>query len=314
MLALRPKQKRWFIFILIVLSAYTGYKLSNFQPRVPSTPPLDVREAEAIFKNASNYNKTIMNFNMADLKRADSSFRQLIGTDGVKTKYYNNMGSGIIAIMEVTPQVVNQSEARLRELPGLTGEKTITTPRKITEIGTDVNSHIDQNKMILSRLRERVKSQHLTTREIGELQNQIRNIQTTIDSLSSIQSIEKERSNSIIFATVNPIASPMKGGKFIQFRNLTFGVIGSLIGYTLLTVAAYFCFEVLSKLLNYIGIKSSNPSSRYGGYKYGHYGYGYGEKRKSKKKKIYVPREGSDTDEEEELPLEVTRKTKRKAT
>ncbi len=308
MLALRTKHKRWLIFIIIILSAYTGYRLSNFEPTAKPTPEVDLREARNIFDRANNYRKTVINFKVDELSKADSTFQVVLNSDGVSTKYYYNRGNNIVAILEIEPQISQETEAILRSIPGFDNEKTTVSPGRRSERYIDVDSHIEQNEMILTRLQERRNNPHLTTREIAELQGQMRTIQTAIDSLSSIQSIEEERSNNLIFATINRTPSPMAGGTFSQYRNLIVWTAGSLVGYTLIAILAFFCYELLNRLMNLIGIKSAKSDASYGGYKYGGGSYGYGYKRKPKKKKIYVKKKSSDNDNDQEEKTDILSK------
>lgn len=299
MLALRTKHRKWIIFIIIVLSAYTGYRLSNFQPTAKPTPEVDVREARNIFESANNYRKTVMNYRVDQLDKADSTFKIILNSEGVNTKYYYNRGSNIVAILEIEADVSQETETLLRSIPGLSDEKTTVSPGRRSDRYIDVDSHIEQNEMILERLQERRNNPHLTTREIAELQGQMRNIQSTIDSLSSIQSIEEERSNNLIFATISRTLPPTAGGTFAQYRNLVVWTAGSLVGYTLIAIIAYVCYELLSKLMNAIGIKSAKSGGGYGGYKYGG-SYGYSYRRKPKKKRVYVKKKKSSGEDEED--------------
>lgn len=302
MLAIRSKYKRWFIFFIIVLSGYTGYRLSNFNLREPRTVQLETREALSLFREAENYRKTTMSFTVNDIGEAMSIFQEVRELEGVTDLRYDYTSNGLVSVLSVPEEATGEAETILRKIPGLVSENTTIIPKSDREPFVDIETRIKHNEAFLKRLEERKKNPNLSTREIAELLTKVSAVQTTIDSLKSIPTVSESRQNSLIFATIRGAVSPVKGGKFVQYRNLALWTLGSLFAYTILSVVLYFFYELLNRLMTFIGIRSARTSSRYGGYKYGQYGgqYGYGEKRKKKKRKVYVKRDELDNEEEDE--------------
>jgi hypothetical protein len=292
---MRRKTRNVIIFCIIVLSIVSAIKVTGFSLGSPKAQDVNKKDVEKLYKEANNISKSEISYITSDFGKTSSEFNRIINREGVRKLYYVREKGSLVALVDIpnesTPEVLNE----LRNLSGLDHEKIETAPLANSEL-IDAKSHIDQNKMILKRFTDRMSNPHLTTREIGELQSSIRQIQTKIDSLSNLHNVEQARQNQLVMATVQQIA---KSSDSTQLRRVTKLAQWSFINFIVLAVAAvliYFAYNLLFGLSKMLGIKSSTGSAGYG-YTYGK-SYGYGNK--SEKKRKYVRKEHSSDSKESE--------------
>ncbi len=279
MLYLTTKQKHFIIFIILFLSFYTGFRLSNFTEWEPTIVTFDTSSFESYFNNANNYTKTKLSYEVNDLEDSIIPFRNVFTMKGVDIVKYEETQNNIISILEIAEEQSDDIISYLRDLPVLKSEVTRTEDRIRIP---DIDVHIKNQNTLLRRFKERLEQAHLTTREISELQDKIKNAQIEVDSLRTIPLIEEARNAHLVLATFEEEFIPHKGMVLTRYTNLIIAVIGSLVGYTVLAIIIYFCFNIFNSLMNALGVKTSRSSSRYGG---GKYIYGHSDRRKTKRDK-----------------------------
>lgn len=290
MLSMRRMTRNVYIAAILLLSVFAGYILSDFQISRPIRQEAVSKEALTTYREAKNFTKTEMNFVVNNLKVVADKLELIYNIEGVRKKFEDKKHDGLVAMIEVPEELRRQINSELKSIEGLKNEKTESS-FDVRYESVDSESHIEQNKMILKRLRERLTYQNLTTREINELEGSIREIQTKIDSLNSIQSVQKARMNQLILIEATQYSKPNATNQIKKYGNLIKWTVISMISLSVFALILYFAFYLLTKLAKAVGIKSAKSSSRYG-YSYGQYGYG----RSSKRKRKVVKKEDKEND------------------
>ena len=280
MLFMRRKLQTAIILAIIAVSVYSAVQITGIPKRGVRTVELDLREPRRVFEQSINNRKTIINYLIADAHEISSQFNQILTREGTNVYFNNRDRSHFVAVFDTPKEQEASVLEKLRQIDGLSNEKTETALTKPGGI-IDINSHVRENELVKERYRERLKNPHLTTREIGELQFQIRTIQTKIDSLNSVKELEEVKTNPLYFIIARTHSGNMAPTKHIkQYGQLLFVTLAFILLYTLAALLITYSFTAISKLMKLSGIKTSKSGgSRYS---YG-YGYSYANKRKKKK-------------------------------
>lgn len=285
MITMRRVTRNTVIFFIIALSIYAGIQMTGFSFTATKVRTIDTKEADSVFNEAKNFSKSVINYTTNDIDELGQKLNQVVMTDGVKKYYYVKERGSLVAVIEVSEELRETVVSGLHNLPGLENEKTETALTSDTGL-IDTASHIELNKDILKRYRERLSYQNLTTREIGELQNSIRNIQTKIDSLSSIHTVELARKNQLIMVIARQHAKSGTSSQLKKYFNLGKWSVTFMVIFSIGAIIIYFFFYLLTKLSRALGIRSPKSGGRYG--------YSYGSKYSySPKKRKYVKKSSS---------------------
>ncbi len=298
MIFMSSSAKRWIIFIIFLLSIIMGYRMSDVGSPKPTESGIDIREAENVFQNSIHTRKTRMNFAVSNFQNAIDSFNEIISAEGIKQFYRLTGDMNIVSVIEISASEDDNIITRLRNLPGLENEKTETI-EDISHTTIDTPSHLEQNRFLLQRYRERLNNPYLTTREISELQLQIRDIQTRIDSLYRIDHIkaEQEKQNHLVMAVIRRAESPGHTSRIMIYIDLAVKIIFSFVTITIIVILLYFGIILLLKLMEWLGVKSSRKGLHYL-YRYQKYGSDY---RSGHKGYIRKRRKSTPSDEQESI-------------
>lgn len=303
MVALSVNLKRVIIFIILALSIYLGYKTSGFSLRPQQETSVDTREAEQVFKNAINKDKTVMRFTVSDFNSAVNMYNEAINVEGVRQFYFTGRRRNIVSVIEIPIDLYSNVLSQLRQIPGLESEKTETEP-VTTSSAIDIEKHIEQNNFLLQRYRERLGSPYITTREIGELHKQISNIQTKVDSLNQIRTIlaEQEKDNQLIMTVIREVTAPPTSSNVKRFLKLLLYVAISFVLITICAMLVFFAIELLIKLMVVLGIVSKKSSSSLY-HRYTHSGYGYNRRYDRSRIRKRIPRtQDEEQDDDKSVP------------
>lgn len=267
MVALSLNFKRLIIIIILVLSIFMGIRFSDFNLKPHMETTVETREADRVFKNAVNIKKTRMLFTVNNFREAQELYNEIADTEEIKKFYHTSSSNNLVSVIEAPPHMNEEVIGELRKIPGLESERT-ETHNVVSMSPADVRRHLEQNEYLLRRYRSRLDSPYLTTRELGELQGELRDIQAKIDSLNQVNNIisEQEKQNHLIFSVIRKSSKPtiieqvLRGVYFIAFTVVSFLVI------TLLALVVFLGADLLSRLMLAVGIESKRHSSLYSRY------------------------------------------------
>ncbi len=268
MMTIRKKTKGFIILLIIALSVFAAIKFTGFQTQAPKEAIINTREADLIFNKANHYQKAVFQYTVNDLDLVKGKIGSLLSEnkDSIRSIYYLD-SNGVVSVLEIKKNHIDAILQKLREIEGLGSEKRESSQiLPVTMI--DVQSHITQNRQSLKRLQERQQSQHLSAREIGEVDQQIRNVQTKIDSLNNLQSVEENKNNLLAKITVKKVTQPSKSNTKI-YLNLAIWIAIFIVAFTIALIIILFVYRIIGQIMSALGIRSKTHGSRYG------YGYGY---------------------------------------
>jgi hypothetical protein len=298
MFFMKRKTQNFIIFAIIALSVYAAVQVVGIPKPKPVTAVLNLEEPRKVFDNAINSQKTIMNFSVAELSEITPKINDILSQEDIKVYYNVRQENSLVTVFDAPREQENDTVSRLREIEGMTNEKTESA---LIKPGgrIDIESRVNQNVDNLARYRERMKNPNLTTREIGELQHQIQAVQTRIDSLNSVKELEEVKNNPLFMVVIS--RAERKSGTTSHLRGYVNLAIWTLVFIALFTVAALmitYTYAGIAKLMRVTGIKTAKSGgSRYS---YG-YGYSYARKRKDKRKHHSKSKDKeSDQDEDKE--------------
>ncbi len=270
MIILSSNLRKFIAFAILILSIILGIWFSDFFAQKPIEQVIDTREAEAVFRNAIHNKKTKLDYSVPNFEEAVELYEDVIAIDGVKKYYHITGNKNIVSVIELPYNIDDHVMTLLRQIPGLESERSETL-EDIASATIDTQSHIEQNQYLLQRYRERLNNPNLTTREISELQTQIRNIQTKIDSLYLINHIktEQEKQNHLVLSVIRHkgVSGPTVG--IMRYVDLGLAIIMSFILITIVVIFMYFGIELLNRVMDALGVKSKRGSNYL--YKYRHF-------------------------------------------
>jgi|GEM_PF-2294486 len=270
MIILSSNLRKFIAFAILVLSILLGIWFSDFFAQKPVEQIIDTREAETVFRTAIHNKKTKLDYSLSNFDDAVKLYEEVIAIEGVKKFYHITGNRNIVSVIEIPFNIDDHVMTLLRQIPGLKSERTETL-EDIASATIDTQSHIEQNQYLLQRYRERLNNPNLTTREISELQTQIRSIQTKIDSLYMINHIktEQEKQNHLILTIMRHRDISSSSDNIMMYVDLGLAIIMSFILITIVVIFMYFGIELLNRLMDALGVKSKRGSNYL--YKYRHF-------------------------------------------
>ncbi|MBW6516116.1 MAG: DUF4349 domain-containing protein [Candidatus Cloacimonetes bacterium] len=294
MIMLSSSFKRFIIFGIIFISIILGIRQSNIGKTGIEPREVELRRAERVFNDSYHSRKTVVNFAVNNFPAAAKLFNEVIASEGVLNLYHESSNVSIVSVIEIPEENFNYVLSRFRDLPGLQTEKTETID-DIALSAIDVTSRIEQNRYLLQRYRERLNNPYLTTREIGEIQGQIRSIQTVIDSLYQLDHIRTQQlqQKHLVLAVISRIDPPHTTGSLMKYIYFALWTVISFIVITIIVVLLYLGMILLDKLFVTLGIRSLNKDSHYH-YRYHSYinrNQGSSRDGRIKRKRKYKPLE-----------------------
>ena len=286
MLILSSSFKRFIIIAILLLSVILGIRFSEIGKTETVVKEIDTKEAERVFHESYHARKTIMNFAVSNFPAAVSLFEKIISDEGIK-KFYHIKGSyNIVSVIEIPEEKYENTIALFKDLPGLQSERTETL-EDLSQVTIDTAGHIEQNRYLLQRYRDRLNNPYLTTREISEIQIQIRDIQTSIDSLYRLERIktQQQKQNHLVLAVIRKSDQPRASNSLMKYVDFALYSFVSFIIITIVMSILYVGIIALDKLFGFLGVKSPHKSSHYL-YRY----QGYGRRSNSSGQSGYVKR------------------------
>ena len=286
------------LLVLGVLVLAFLYARGFFAPRVTISP--EVREVWRLFRDANNFQKHDIRFNVEDMNDFMFFLGTLEGahTDSLRVLQRRGNESSLIYLAEIRSGDFEQFVQRLRSFDSSSEpiEQRILTP----VLSVDLTQRLEMNEMLLQRLQ--TESQTATTSRFDQIQRSMTSLRTEIDSLKVfVEAFEHNSTNSLLLLVVGTARSPIA----VFVRNNTVFIRDFGVGFIVLTftlIASIFLMNLVLKLMSKFGIHTTSGkggSGKYGGYKYGSYKYGskgYGGGQR-KVKRVYKDKDKKDTPE-----------------
>lgn len=275
------------IFVFAFLTAYW----TNRGVISPYDGKQNFSKVEQKFEYLDNNSKLKIEMSVSDLKKNQAAFEKLITLPQIIHRQNQVIGNQKVYLIEVPSKM---KDYFIQEASKIGKAEIVLEITSVTENDPNLDTKLADFKLIKQQLMEDISKR----REASDYKiNRIRDLQSTIDSLTSaLQAREYNRNMSLVYLILTDESSQRAN---LVDSLLTFFKQGFLyvLLYTAIAVGAYYGSRLLVVFLSVMGVKGSGGSGsyRYGGGRYG-YGYGYssGSNRKRKIKRIYkgnIPKE-----------------------
>jgi len=285
MFKLRKEMKLILVVFTILFSIYLGIKRSNLDKIFSQTEvKVDMSAAKGIFDNSFNLNKILFEYQVKDIKEMNSFLSKITKIENTNTLYSEIRGNHNLVVFEVPVETTDELLIKLRNIAGITNEHIQRAGIKVESIDLQENLN---NNLIAKRQIQNLITNSVSPDRIIRFRKQLDIIQTTIDSLSIQEEIQKHNAE---FDIIMLSAIRSANGTTALRRGMSIFLLTTIASLILLIIGliiCYYIFILMYKLMLAFGIKTAKGTRPSYNYYYNKKGYG------RKTKRIYKDKDGN---------------------
>jgi len=278
MISLRKSTQYIIIILIFAISIYIGLRNSNLLKDTGKAIKMDTSKTDEMFKKELNYKKIRLVYNANDVLGAIVQINENLKHEDVVTKFSESKLGHYTTITEIPGTEYQEIIGKLRGINGLTEDVVRTEKPSVFDI--NVEDHISNKKLAKVQTQARMKSSRISQDESERLEIQLDRVQTSIDSLNKLISLDKHNAeNDLIYLTVikNIRSSESTKNKVKLFVTTT---VLFLIIFTVGMIILYLLMVLLFKLITILGIRTAKESGGSSYYNYRYYRKGHGKYRR----------------------------------
>ena len=292
MFNLRKEVKLILVVFTIAFSIFLGVKRSNLDKLfVQKDAKIDMSTANEIFENSFNKNKILFEYQVKDLKEIDSFLSGVDKTENTNTLYSEIRSRYNLVVFEVPVETTDLLLIKLRGFAGITNEYIQRSGIRIESM--DLKENLNNNQIAKRQIQSLIINS-VSPDRIIRFRKQLDIIQTTIDSLSIQEEIQKHNAE---FDIIMLSAIRNMNGTAALSRGMSIFLLTTIASLVLLIIGliiCYYIFILMYKLMLAFGIKTAKGSRSSYNYYYNKKGYG------RKTKRIYKDKDGNTIKKDDE--------------